>query len=132
MTRARAREEGFTIIEVVVAVFVLVMAALATFGLLSSATKNTERAKATQVALDRAQQEVEALRSLESEELALTTTPTPSSDPLEPGYRVSGGTFALTREPVGARHQLVVNGGEIEGGGEIKGGVVNPGPIHFE
>jgi type II secretory pathway pseudopilin PulG len=133
--RRSAREGGFTIIEVVVAVFVLVMAALATFGLLSSATKNTERAKATQVALDRAQREVETLRGLSSEELALTQAPPPSSDPLDPGYRVNvaSGSFALSREPRGDYQKLVVEGGEIWGDTEhvIEGGVVNPGPTPF-
>jgi hypothetical protein len=131
VTRRRAEESGFTIIEVVVAVFVLVMAALATFGLLSSATKNTERAKATQVALDRAQQEMEALRGLKNEELAMTASPAHSTDPLQPGYRVSNGEFALTREPPGSYHAMVVNGGSLYGGGEVEGGVINPGPVHF-
>lgn len=131
MDRRPRREDGFTIIEVIVAVFVLVMAALATFGLLSAATKNSERAKATQVALDRAQKEIEALRSLKSEELALTGYPPSSSDPLDPGYRVSSDSYALTREPPGNKHELVINGGSVYGGGEIKGGVVNPGPIPF-
>lgn len=131
MRRRSTGEGGFTIIEVVVAVFVLVMAALATFGLLSAATKNTARAKATQVALDRAQQEVEALRGLKNEELAMTATPPSSSDPLNPDYRVSGGTFALTREPRGSYHAIVVNGGSLYGGGEVEGGAVDPGPTSF-
>lgn len=135
MTRPSAREGGFTIIEVVVAVFVLVMGALATFGLLSAATKNTARAKATQVALDRAQQEVEALHSLENRQLAMTATPPHSSDALNPDYRVSNSSFALTREPPDNYYPMVVNGGELYGeGGEIgviKGGTVNPGPVPF-
>lgn len=137
MSRRSAREGGFTIVEVVVAVLVLVVAALATFGLLSSATRNTARAKATQVALDRAQQEVEALRSLTNEELAMTAIPSPSSDQLSPSYRVNAGTgkFALTREPPGAYATMVVNGGVLYGKsgeeGVISGGVVNPGPIPF-
>ncbi len=131
MTRPSAREGGFTIIEVLVAVLILVMAAAATFGVLSAATKNTQRAKATQVALDRAQQEVEALRGLKNEELAMTVTPAHSSDPLNPGYRVSNSEFALTREPPGSYHAMVVNGGSLYGGGEVEGGVVDPGPIPF-
>lgn len=131
MTRQKARESGFTIIEVIVAVFVLVMAALATFGLLSAATKNTARAKATQVALDRAQQEIEALRGLTSKQLAMTATPSNSSDALNPDYRVSGGNFALTREPPGNYRAMVVNGGSLYGGGEVEGGVVKPFE-HFE
>lgn len=135
MERRGPRESGFTIIEVVVAVFVLVMAALATFGLLSSATKNTERAKATQVALDRAQQEIEALRNIPYAKLAMTAAGAHSSDPLDPGYRVSNSTFAVKREPRGEYEAMVVNGGVLfTKNGEqttISEGVVSPGPTPF-
>lgn len=125
------REDGFTIIEVLVAALVLVMGAFATFGVLSAATKNTQRAKATQVALDRAQQELEVLRSLSNKELAMTASPPQSSNSKIPDYRVSGSTFALTREPPGNYANLVVNGGSLYGGGFIEGGVVSPGPTSF-
>jgi prepilin-type N-terminal cleavage/methylation domain-containing protein len=142
MTRSDTdtREAGFTIVEVLVAVVLLAVGALTTFGLLSAATRNTERAKATQVALDLAQQEVEAMHSLGNEELAMKTTPPHSSDPLNPDFRVkaSAGTFALSREPVSSYQTLVHNGGVIEGVGTseegkfIENGVVNPGPEDFE
>ena len=136
MERLRNREAGFTIVEVLVATLILVIGALATFRMLSDAVKNTARAKATQVALDLAQQEIEALRSLSNEQLAMTAVPPHSTDSLDPRYRVnsSAGTFALTREPVGSYLPLVHNGGAIEGVGTseegkfIEKGVVNPGP----
>ena len=131
MGRAIEREDGFTIVEVLVAAVILVIGALTTFGMLSDAVKNTQRAKATQVALDRAQQEIEALRSLSNKQLAMTATPPTSTDRLNPDYRVSGGEFALTREPRGAYKKMVVNGGSLYGGGSIEGGVVNPGPTSF-
>ncbi len=126
-----AQEGGFTMIEVIVATLVLVMGAFATFGVLRVAVVNTHRAKATQVALDRAQQEIEALRSLSNEELALTVTPPHSTNVLNPDNRVSGGEFALTRSPVGNYRKLVVNGGELYGGGFISVGKVSPGPTQF-
>jgi type II secretory pathway pseudopilin PulG len=131
MARSSAREAGFTIIEVIVAAFVLVMGSLATFGLLSAATKNTQRAKATQVALNRAQEEIEAMRSLSNEQLAMTATAPPSTNPLNPDYRVSSGEFALIREPPGNNATMVVNGGSLYGGGFVKGGIVDPGPVPF-
>jgi type II secretory pathway pseudopilin PulG len=134
MQAPRTHESGFTIVEVLVAALILTIAAMATFGVLSAATKNTERAKATQVALDRAQQEVEKLRTLSNKELAMTTTPAPSTTALDPGYRVNAslGTYALNRTtPSGSYRPMVVNGGSLYGGGVVEGGVVNPGPIPF-
>ncbi len=137
MRGAREREGGFTIVEVLVATLVLTMGALATFGLLSSATKNTQRAKATQVALDQGQQALEALRGLTYEEVALTATPPHSTSPLNPNYRVNAGaaTFALTREPPADYRKLVAEGGSIYGKtgeeGVITGAAVDPGPVHF-
>ena len=134
MSRGTSNEDGLTIVEVVVATLILTVGALATFGLLSSATKNTERAKATQVALDRAQRELEVLRNLTIEERALMTMPTPSGNPLNPNYRVNGeGYFALTREPPGNYEELVVNGGDLEDEeeGVIEGGAIDPGPTPF-
>lgn len=124
-------EAGMTIVEVLVAALVLATGAMATFGILSSATKNTQRAKASQVALNRAQLEIETLRSLSNEELALTAAPAHATSALNPNYRVSNGTFALTREPPGNYANLVVNGGSLYGGGFLAGGNVDPGPTPF-
>jgi type II secretory pathway pseudopilin PulG len=131
MDRRIASEGGFTIIEVLVAVVIVVLGALATFGLLSNAIKNTARAKGTQVALDRAQQEMEALRSLSNKQLAMTATPEASTDRLNPNYRISANSFALTREPRGNYATMVANTDPLYGGGSVEGGVVNPGPTSF-
>ena len=133
MDGVRRTEAGFTIIEVLVAILILALGVVTVFGLLSAATKNTARAKATQVALDRAQQELEALRSLTNEELAMTTTAAPAASTFNPGYRVnaSNSTYAVARAPLGTYQKMVVNGGSVYGGGTVSGGVVNPGPIPF-
>lgn len=132
MDRPGTREAGFTIVEVLVAIVILVIGALATFGLLTNAIRNTQRAKGTQVALDRAQQEIEALRGFPYQQLALTPpAPVAETNPLSPNYRVLGVTFALVREPRSSYATMVVNGGGLYGGGVIEGGVVNPGPEPF-
>jgi prepilin-type N-terminal cleavage/methylation domain-containing protein len=122
---------GFTIIEVIVAIFIVSMGAMVTFGLLSSATKNAQRAKSSQVAVEIAEQELERLRSEPDERLALKTNPPPSAQPLDPNYRVRNGTeFALSREPLGNYGKLVVNGGPIEGEGTSEdGGFVTQGAV---
>lgn len=122
---------GFTIVEVLIAILILSIGAMTTFTLLSAAARNAQRAKASQVALEFAEQEMELLRNMEYKKLALTATPTFSSNELSPNNRVSNGTFALTREPKGSYHEFVVNGGSLYGGGEVEGGTVSPGPTSF-
>lgn len=124
-------ESGFTMIEVLVAILIVGIASLATFTLLADAFRNVQRAKAGQVAVEYAEQELEYLRSLENKQLALTTAPALSTNPGSPNYRVSENTFALNRSPVGNYRNLVINGGSVYGGGEIEGGTITPGPTKF-
>jgi len=98
-----------TLIEVVVAALVMAMAAMATFALLASATKNAQRARQTQVALDLAQEELERLRGVPYEELAINTIPPPAASKLNPDSRIQAGNFALKRTPVGEYESLVVS-----------------------
>jgi prepilin-type N-terminal cleavage/methylation domain-containing protein len=107
--RPLADERGMTLIEVVVATLILALAALATFGILASATRNAQRAKASQVTLDLAQEEIERLRGVPYDELAITSLPTHATNSLNPNYRVQAGNFALRRNPVSEQAPLVVN-----------------------
>ncbi|MGN6816134.1 MAG: type IV pilus modification PilV family protein [Solirubrobacterales bacterium] len=125
------REDGFTIVEVLIAALILVAGAIATFGVLASATLDNQRAKATQVALDKAEQEMEVLRSLSDEELALTAAPSHSSEEENPSFRVSGGKYAIRRSPVSEYKEMVVNGGVRYPGETLEHGVVSPGPTSF-
>lgn len=129
----RRSEEGFTIVEVLVAILIVSIGAMATFTLLSSATRNAQRAKGYQVALEYAEQELELLRSKEPGELALTSAPPASTNPLNPNYRVNdgNGTFALSREPRSNYQSLVWEGRPLYGGGVVPPGTVSPGPTSF-
>lgn len=129
--KGRNPEAGFTLIEVMVASLVLMLGSFAVFGALSTATRNEQRAKSSQVALNRAQQEIERLRSFQYEEVALTGAPSHSAKALNPGFRVSGNTFAITRQPPSNYASMVVNGGSLYGGGFVEKGNVNPGPTPF-
>jgi uncharacterized membrane protein YgcG len=133
MTARLREDEGFTIIEVLVAALVLTLASASLFGVLAAATRNGARAKSTQIALDRAQQEMEKLHSLSYEELALTTAPQRFASPLNPNNRVVNNNFALKREPQEEFAPMVVNGGPIWGSEKVvEHGVVKPGPIAFQ
>jgi hypothetical protein len=84
------------------------------------------------VALDRAQQELEVLRSLSDEELALTSTPGHETDEESPNYRVLNGKFALKGGSAPSEYkELVANGGVLYPSETIEKGVVNPGPTSF-
>jgi prepilin-type N-terminal cleavage/methylation domain-containing protein len=124
-------EAGFTIVEVLVAIVIVSIASLTTFTLMSAATRNAQRAEASQVALEYAEQELELLRSMEDKNLALTAAPSSSPNDNSPNRRVLNGTFALSRQPLGNYRNLVVNGGSLYGGGHVAGGTVNPGPTSF-
>jgi type II secretory pathway pseudopilin PulG len=125
-----AGEDGFTVVEAVIGAMLMVIGMLATFQILDSATRNAARAEGTQVALEVAQREMEELRALGYDEVALTATPSTSGNTNDPRSRVSGGNFALNRDGTSPA-TMVVNGGSVFGGGTISGGVVDPGPETF-
>lgn len=116
---------GFSMVELLVAVLMLVLTALATFSLLDVGTRTTFRAEESQAMLNVAQREMEELRSLDYEELALTAQPGSDPDPDHPLNRVSGSTFDLGDGSAPA--ELVVNGA-----GGVSGGTVDPGPEAFQ
>lgn len=124
-------EGGFTLIEVLIASIILVLAATAVFGVLAAATRNAQRAQATQVALDKAQEEIEKLHSIPYNELALQKGPEPSPLPLNPNHRVVDGYFYVRKNPLGEKSELVVDGNFLRGGGVIVGHV-KAGPIRFK
>jgi prepilin-type N-terminal cleavage/methylation domain-containing protein len=123
------REDGFTIIEVLVAILILATGAAAVLGVFDAATRNSFRVEETQVAVNRAQRELEQIRQLGYEDVALTATPAHSSDPDDPRYRVSGNGFAVGwngTTPSSYAEMAVRNIGGLEAGS------VSPGPTTFQ
>lgn len=128
--RSIRSEDGFTIIEGLVAAILLVAAAAALMTALAGARKATYRGEQSQVANDIAQREIEALRAVPYTKLAMTSVPAHSTDPSDPRYRVASGGFALARDGSNS-WPMVVNGGALVKGGTVSGGVVDPGPTPF-
>jgi len=124
------REDGMTIVEVVVAGLILVLGAVGVLGVVDAATRNTFRAEQSQVVSNVLQSEMEELRQLPYEELALTETPPDSGDPADPNSRVSSGTFFYTGRNNTGLKPLVYNGSSNKGD-PVAGGVVDPGPTPF-
>jgi type II secretory pathway pseudopilin PulG len=132
--RRRGREDGgFTVVEVMVAALLLAVTAIAVFGLVDAATRNNYRAEQSQVVNDRLQREMEQVKQVPYDQLALTSLPTHSNAANDPNSRVSGTTFDVD-EGAGSDYQpLVYNGGNSqESGGAVSGGVVDPGPTPFQ
>ena len=125
-----ADESGITLIEVLVAVIVLVAGSFAVLGTIAAATRNTYRAQQNQVINNVLQREMEKVRQLPYDNIALTSAPATSSNPSDPGYRVFGGNFGLNANGSNVA-PLVVNGGSLTGGGTIATGAVDPGPTSF-
>ena len=116
-------------VEAVVAMMLLVMGALATFGLLDTAAHNTLRAQQSQVLNDRLQGEIETISQLPYNQVGLTSAPTHSSTATDPNFRVSGATFATNKDGSGIE-ALDYNGGTShdQGISTVSGGTINPGP----
>src|SRR6476659_3450992 len=94
LRRRRDRAARCTIVEVLIAILILAIGSMTTFSLLAAAPRNAQRAKASQVALEYAEQELELLRSMEDKNLALTASPSSSTNKNSPNSRVANGTFA--------------------------------------
>ena len=89
-------EDGFTIVEVLVAGIVLVLGSLAVFMTFASAIHNVQRSRETQIGISVAQREMERIRVIPYASVALSTTPTPltakekteKTEQSEPRFRV--------------------------------------------
>lgn len=129
--RAR-REDGFTIVEAMVASLLLIIGVLGTLQLFDTGTRNTYRAEESQVINDRLQAELEAVRQLPFDQVALTSTPAHVPNANDPRSRISGTKYLVDRGgTVASGSQLVVNGGTSPTGEGVAGGVVEPGPTPF-
>jgi type II secretory pathway pseudopilin PulG len=99
--------QGFTIIEVLVAAFILVLASLAVFMTLAAAIQNVQRSRDNQQTVSVAQRELERIRATgmtSYDELGLNAAPGPFYD------RVSGSSFDLDRGDGVEPKPLVIGG----------------------
>jgi hypothetical protein len=125
------REDGMTVVEVIVAGMILIIGGLGVLGIVDAASRNTFRAEQSQVVANLMQGEMERLRQVPYEELALEDLPVHVSDPEDPNSRVSSKTFFYTGRNGTGLKQLVYNGGTIDGE-TIEDGTVDPGPTPFQ
>jgi prepilin-type N-terminal cleavage/methylation domain-containing protein len=115
-------DRGFTLVELLVAVTLLSVGVAATIGVFGASGRTTLGAQRTGVAVQKAQAEIDKLSSLKYGELALTSTPSASTDPKNPNSRVTGTALKVK---TGLNEPLVLTPGT---GVTAK---VNPGPESF-
>jgi type II secretory pathway pseudopilin PulG len=125
------REDGMTIVEVMVAAMILIVGGLGVLGIVDAATRNTFRAEQSQVVANVLQAEIEKLRQVPYGKLALTALPTHVNDPESPNSRVASTSFFYTGRNGTGLKPLVYNGATSDGE-TIKGGTVTPGPTPFQ
>ncbi len=106
---ASTGQGGFTLIEVVIAIFLLMLGSLTILSLVDASTRNNYRVEQSQVVVNQLEGELERIKQLPFSEVALTSAPAHSADPDDPAWRASGGQFALERNGTDLR-PLVVNG----------------------
>jgi type II secretory pathway pseudopilin PulG len=119
-------ERGMSLIEVVIAGLLLVIASLAVITVVNASIHNNFRAQQSQVVADRMQQELETITQTPYAQLAMTSAPAASAGPNTPSSRVSGTNFAIDRAG-GTLRPMAYNGGAIPQGGTVSGGTVAPG-----
>jgi type II secretory pathway pseudopilin PulG len=107
-------QEGFTIVEVLIAALILVLGSLAVFMTFSGAVKNVQRGKEAQVGLSIAQREMEKVRSLPYDQILLKTTPVKSAVTTNPNNRINGTTFNINRSGAASYAQMAISSaGEV-------------------
>lgn len=120
MTTIRTRlasEEGFGLVETMVAFLVLIAGMAAAFQLFDTASRTSFRAEQSQVAINVAQREMEEIRSLEYDQVVMASTPAFNSDVKDPRHRVNGTRFDAGND--GQLFEMVRNGGTLDAGGNI-------------
>jgi Tfp pilus assembly protein PilV len=138
--RMLAGESGISMVEVLVAAVILTVAALAIATLAESADHSTFRAEEDQVAVNRLQEEMEHIRQLPFNEIALSGTPVRSTTAGDPNERVStdGTHFDVNRN--GTNPKLLAYAGGTTPDGKAMGCgaagqpacAINPGPESFQ
>src|SRR3954465_14226684 len=111
------REDGFTIVEVLIAAVILTSPAVASAPLSGSPSHNTFRSEQDQVVVNRLQDELERIRQLPFSQVALTSRPATSNQAGNPARRVStdGTHLDLNRNGTNTKPLAYAGGATPEG-----------------
>jgi prepilin-type N-terminal cleavage/methylation domain-containing protein len=106
-----AAQDGFTLIEVLAALLLLTVGIFAVATTFDFSRASTDQSELKTSAIDRAQREIEAIRSLPYDQVAHPTGGilAASSDPKDPTSRISGTSFKWNRASSSASEPLVTS-----------------------
>lgn len=106
--RRPAAEDGFTLIEVLAALLLLTVGIFAVAATFDFSRASTDQSELKTAAIDRAQREIEAVRSLPYEQVAHPTGGilSASADPKDPTARIAGTSFKWNRASASASEPL--------------------------
>jgi prepilin-type N-terminal cleavage/methylation domain-containing protein len=140
ITQTLRGADGFTLIELMIAILILAVGILSTFGVFDSSNHAISVSELQQVEIHRAQREIERLQSRPYKYLFLNAKPATSSNKNNPGFYVSapagscptsqGGTvptFQWNQTEASTPEQLVIAGCEYKY--ELKPGVEEQKPL---
>jgi Tfp pilus assembly protein PilV len=96
-----AREEGFTLFELLMAITVLAAGLLALVSSFDHSRDLVSNAEKTQVASHRAEQELERILSLPYDEVAHASAPADSGNPADPAFPVNGTNYQFDQGSTG-------------------------------
>ena len=88
-------ERGYTLVEILAAMTLMSVGVSATLRVFGATGRTAQAAQRDQVATHKAQAAIDQLGTTPYNELGLTSAPATSTDPLNPGHRVSGITLAV-------------------------------------
>jgi prepilin-type N-terminal cleavage/methylation domain-containing protein len=88
-------EQGFTLVEVLIAMTLMSIGIAATLGVFGGAGRTTVVAQNNDVAVAQAQAAIDQISTMNYDKVGLTSTPASSTNPKNPGYRVSGSTLLI-------------------------------------
>ena len=109
----KSRQDGFTLIEVLVAVMLIAIGILSVVGVLNMSRRLTLVAERQTTLTHQAQQELERVAALPYGQIALTTTPSHSTDASNPDFYVNGTNFQYDRTDSSKVEPLVVDPGGV-------------------
>jgi prepilin-type N-terminal cleavage/methylation domain-containing protein len=100
--RELAAEDGFTLIELMIASLIMVVGLLALVSGLDHSRNLVTQSEKVEAATHQAERAVERILAMRYDEVALTTVPTESASQADPRFWVSGSTYQWDPDSTGA------------------------------